>query len=101
MGGVVMPKKEAVAKEKEFSQKALELDPELPEAHLSLACALGGAFDWRNAQIEPRFQELLQKVFGSKQSRSTMEPAVTGRERRPRPRGLASGDVSQSTYSPS
>src|SRR5207248_4604010 len=52
MGGVVMPSKEAVAKEKEFAQKALELDPELPEAHLSLACALGGAFDWRNAQIE-------------------------------------------------
>src|SRR5437867_7009893 len=52
MGGVVMPSKEAVAKEKEFAQKALELDPELPEAHLSLACALGGAFDWQNAQIE-------------------------------------------------
>src|SRR5438094_1454176 len=52
MGGVVMPSKEAVAKEKEFAQKALELDPELPEAHLSLACALGGAFDWRNAQVE-------------------------------------------------
>src|SRR5438046_3606228 len=52
MGGVVMPSKEAVAKEKEFAQKALELDPELPEAHLSLACAFGGAFDWRNAQIE-------------------------------------------------
>jgi adenylate cyclase len=52
MGGVVMPSKEAVVKEKEFAQKALELDPELPEAHLSLACALGGAFDWRNAQVE-------------------------------------------------
>jgi len=52
MGGVMMPSKEAVGKEKEFAQKALELDPELPEAHLSLACALGGAFDWRNAQIE-------------------------------------------------
>src|SRR5437016_2439448 len=52
MGGVVMPSKEAVVKEKEFAQRALELDPELPEAHLSLACALGGAFDWRNAQIE-------------------------------------------------
>jgi adenylate cyclase len=52
MGGVVMPSKEAVVKEKEFAQKALELDPELPEAHLSLACALVGAFDWRNAQIE-------------------------------------------------
>src|SRR6267378_1471306 len=52
MGGVVMPSKEAVLKEKEFAQKALELDPELPEAHLSLACALAGAFDWRNAPIE-------------------------------------------------
>src|SRR5437870_3552129 len=52
MGGVMMPSKEAVVKEKEFAQKALELDPELPEAHLSLACALGGAFDWPNAQIE-------------------------------------------------
>src|SRR5207247_3053160 len=35
MGGVVMPSKEAVAKEKEFAQKAIELDPELQEAHLS------------------------------------------------------------------
>jgi len=52
MGGVMMPSKEAVVKEKEFAQKALELDPELPEAHLSLACALGGAFDWRDAPIE-------------------------------------------------
>src|SRR5437868_3061684 len=52
MGGVMMPSKEAVLKEKEFAQRAMELDPELPEAHLSLACALGGAFDWRSAQIE-------------------------------------------------
>src|SRR5439155_967868 len=52
MGGVMMPSKEAVAKEKEFAQRSLELDPELPEAHLSLACAFGGVFDWRNAQIE-------------------------------------------------
>src|SRR6266568_489851 len=52
MGGVMMPSKEAVLKEKEFAQRSLELDPELPEAHLSLACAFGGAFDWRNAQIE-------------------------------------------------
>src|SRR3989440_26432 len=52
MGGVVMPSKEAVAKEKEFAQRAIELDPELAEAHLSLACALGGAFDLQNAQIE-------------------------------------------------
>src|SRR5437588_1146622 len=52
MGGVMMPSKEAVAKEKGVAHKALELDPELPEAHLSLACALGGAFDLQNAQIE-------------------------------------------------
>jgi serine/threonine-protein kinase len=52
MGGVIMPSKEAVLKEKEFAQRAIQLDPELPEAHLSLACALGGAFDLQNAQIE-------------------------------------------------
>jgi TolB-like protein/Tfp pilus assembly protein PilF/class 3 adenylate cyclase len=52
MGGVVMPSKEAVAKEKEFAQRALQLEPQLAEAHLSLACALAGAFDWRNAQVE-------------------------------------------------
>jgi adenylate cyclase len=52
MGGVMMPSKEAVVKEKEFAQRALELEPQLAEAHLSLACALAGAFDWRNAQVE-------------------------------------------------
>jgi TolB-like protein/Tfp pilus assembly protein PilF len=52
MGGVVMPSKEAVVKEKEFAQRALQLEPQLAEAHLSLACALGGAFDWPNAQVE-------------------------------------------------
>ena len=52
MGGVVMPSKEAVANEKEFAQRALELEPQLAEAHLSLAVALAGAFDWRNAQVE-------------------------------------------------
>ena len=38
MGGVVMPSKEAVVKEKEFAQRALQLEPQLAEAHLSLAC---------------------------------------------------------------
>jgi TolB-like protein/Tfp pilus assembly protein PilF len=52
MGGVVMPSKEAVVKEKEFARKAIELEPQLAEAHLSFAVALGGAFDWRNAQVE-------------------------------------------------
>ncbi len=47
-----MPSKEAVVKEKEFAQRALQLEPQLAEAHLSLACALAGAFDWRNAQVE-------------------------------------------------
>ena len=44
MGGVVMPSKEAVVKEKEFAERALQLDPELAEAHLSLAAALGRRF---------------------------------------------------------
>ncbi len=52
MGGVVMPSKEAVVKEKEFAQRALQLEPQLAEARLSLACALAGAFDWRDAQVE-------------------------------------------------
>ena len=52
MGGVVMPSKEAVVKEKEFAQRALQLEPQLAEAHLSLAAALAGAFDWRNAEVE-------------------------------------------------
>src|SRR6476660_798295 len=52
MGGVVMPSKEAVAKEKELAERAIQLEPELAEAHLSLACALAGAFDWPNAEVE-------------------------------------------------
>jgi len=52
MGSVVMPEKEAIEKEKEFAQKALELEPDLAEAHMSLALALVGAFDWRNALNE-------------------------------------------------
>src|SRR6266404_4760155 len=52
MGSVVMPEREAIAKEKEFAQKALELDPELAEAHMSLAVVLVGAYDWRNALTE-------------------------------------------------
>jgi serine/threonine-protein kinase len=52
MGSVVMPEKEAIAKEKEFAQKALELDPELAEAHMSLALALIAVFDWQNGLKE-------------------------------------------------
>jgi adenylate cyclase len=52
MGSVVMPEKEAIAKEKEFAQKALELDPGLAEAHMSVALANVAAFDWRNGLKE-------------------------------------------------
>jgi adenylate cyclase len=52
MGSVVMPEKDAIAKEKEFAEKALALDPELAEAHMSLALALVAAFDWRNGLKE-------------------------------------------------
>ena len=40
MGGRLMPGKEAWAKEKELAQKALALDPNLADAHLSLGIAL-------------------------------------------------------------
>src|SRR5437867_5826970 len=52
MRRVVMQSKEDVLKEKELEQRTIELDPQLAEAHLSLACALGGDFDWQNAPIE-------------------------------------------------
>jgi len=52
MGSVVMPEKEAIVKEKEFAQKALELDPELAETHMSFALALVAAYDWRNGLKE-------------------------------------------------
>ena len=58
MGSVVMPENEAIAKEKEFAQKALQLDPELAEAHMSLALALVAVFDWRNGLKE--FDRALQ-----------------------------------------
>jgi len=52
MGGFTMPGKEAWAKEKELAQKALALDPDLAEAHLSLGQALVGAFHWRDGENE-------------------------------------------------
>ena len=52
MGSVVMPEKEAIAKEKEFAEKALALDPELAEAHMSLGIVLVGTYDWRNGLKE-------------------------------------------------
>ena len=52
MGSVVMPEKEAIAKEKEFAEKALALDPELAEAHMSFALTLVADYDWRNGLKE-------------------------------------------------
>ena len=52
MGSVVMSEKEANEKVKEFAQKALELDPELAEAHMSFALALVSTYDWRNGLKE-------------------------------------------------
>lgn len=63
MGSAVMPGKEANEKVKEFAQNALALDPELAEAHMSLAVALVAAFDWRNALKEfERSLELNQNL---------------------------------------
>ena len=47
-----MPSREAWAKQKTLAQKALVLDPELAEAHLSLGIALAGSFDWVGAKNE-------------------------------------------------
>jgi adenylate cyclase len=50
--GNAMPSREAWAKMKMLAQKALALDPELAEAHLSLGGALSGTFDWVGAEKE-------------------------------------------------
>ena len=47
-----MSGKEAWAKEKELAQKALVLDPNLADAHLSLGLSLAGAFDWNGGEQE-------------------------------------------------
>lgn len=52
MGSAVMPGKEANTKVKEFTQKALALDPDSAEAHMSLGVALVSAYDWRNGLKE-------------------------------------------------
>src|SRR5206468_989007 len=44
LGGSFMPGKEAWAKEKDAAQKAVSLDPNLADAHLSLALALACDF---------------------------------------------------------
>src|ERR1700719_1850861 len=52
MGSVVMREREAIEKEKEFAEKALALDPELAEAHMSHALVLVANYDWRNGLRE-------------------------------------------------
>jgi adenylate cyclase len=52
IGGLIMPGKEAWARQKELAQKALALDPELADAHLSLGIALAGAFHRREGENE-------------------------------------------------
>jgi adenylate cyclase len=52
MGGFIIPGKDAWTKEKEMAQKALALDPDLADAHLSLGIALVGSFDWHDGENE-------------------------------------------------
>jgi TolB-like protein len=51
-GGNAMLGREAWAKEKELAQKALQLNPNLAEAHLSLGIAHASAFEWTDADKE-------------------------------------------------
>ena len=51
-GGNGLAGRDAWAKEKTLAQKALELDPELAEAHLSHGIALASSFDWVGAEQE-------------------------------------------------
>jgi adenylate cyclase len=51
-GGNTMPGREAWAKQRMLAQKALELAPELAEAHLALSNVLAGTFDWTGARTE-------------------------------------------------
>ncbi len=47
-----MPGKEANAKVKEFAERALALDPDLAEAHMSLGTAHTAVYDWQNSLKE-------------------------------------------------
>ncbi len=51
-GGQIVAGREAWAKEKELALKALALDPNLADAHLSLGVALFSAFDFRGSENE-------------------------------------------------
>ncbi|MBI3415732.1 MAG: hypothetical protein HY043_10525 [Verrucomicrobia bacterium] len=52
MWGQVMPGKEAWAKQNEMARKAVALDPDLADAHLSMGLSLLGLFDWRGSENE-------------------------------------------------
>ncbi len=51
-GGNTMPSREAWAKQRALAQKALQLDPDLADAHLALSTVLAGTFDWPGASVE-------------------------------------------------
>jgi len=51
-GGQTLPGREAWPKEKEFAQKALALDPDLAEAHLSMGMALFSMLDPHGSEKE-------------------------------------------------
>ncbi|MEY2538985.1 MAG: hypothetical protein QOG67_2725 [Verrucomicrobiota bacterium] len=51
-GGNTMPGREAWAKQRILAQKALELAPELAEAHLALSNVLASTFHWADARTE-------------------------------------------------
>ena len=52
IGGNAMPSKEAWAKQKTLAQKALQLDPDLAQSHISLGNARANSFDWTGAEKE-------------------------------------------------
>jgi len=52
MGGFTMTGREAWVKEKQLAEKALAIDPNIAEAHLSLGVALGSVSDWQAAEGE-------------------------------------------------
>src|SRR6184192_594223 len=51
-GGQIVAGREAWAKEKELALKALSLEPDLADAHLSLGVALFSTFDFRGSENE-------------------------------------------------
>ena len=54
LGGSLMSGKEAWAKGKDAAEKAVSLDPNLADAHLSLALALLGDYDWPGVERETK-----------------------------------------------